>query len=111
MPFGGESLPFGDLAAFVHQAESGGAIAASEALAVLVPNDDTIIDCLQGEIDDSRSDSRSDAAAPFIRLDATEVAEAIDILEAIEENEGDARMQLSAVRELRRRLTRLAIDR
>jgi hypothetical protein len=38
-----------------------------------------------------------------------EVAEAVAVLEAIEDNEGDARMQLAAIRGLRQRLIKLAV--
>jgi hypothetical protein len=46
---------------------------------------------------------------PVVCLERSDVAEAVAVLEAIEDNEGDARMQLAAVRELRQRLTKLAI--
>ena len=40
----------------------------------------------------------------------SDVVEAVAVLEAIEDNEGDARLQLDAVRALRQRLTKLAIE-
>jgi hypothetical protein len=107
VPFGGESIPFGDLAAFVQQAEAAGADAGTPVLAVTVPQDDAIIDCFQIEIDDPVA---RNVSGLFVHLERTEVADAIDVLEAIEDNEGDARMQLAAVRALRQRLTKLAIE-
>jgi hypothetical protein len=81
VPYAGESVPFGDLASFVARAGALGGGADTPVLATTAPRDDSIIT----------------------------VAEAVAVLEAIEDNEGDARMQLVAIRELRQRLTKLAI--
>jgi hypothetical protein len=47
---------------------------------------------------------------PVVCLERSDVVEALAVLEAIEDNEGDARMQLAAVRELRQRLTKIAVE-
>jgi len=40
---------------------------------------------------------------PVVCLERSDVAEAVAVLEAMEDNQGDARMQLAAVWELRQR--------
>ncbi|ODU05880.1 MAG: hypothetical protein ABS81_06330 [Pseudonocardia sp. SCN 72-86] len=105
LPYAGESFPFGDLAAFVQQAQTAGADPDTPVVAVTAPQDDAIVVALQVELEGfSLTDRPSD-----VRLDRGDVAETLAVFEAIEENEGDARMQLAAIRELRQRLTKLAI--
>jgi hypothetical protein len=71
-----------------------------------VEQDDSIIAASRIEVDGTTSTGRPS----FICLDRTDVVEALATLEAIEDNEGDARMQLAAVRELRQKLTELAVQ-
>jgi hypothetical protein len=105
VPYGGESVSFGDLAAFVARAGALGAGADTPVLAATAPQDDSMITAFRVELDEASPTDRP----PVVCLERSEVAEAIAVLEAIEANEGDARMQLAAVRELRQRLTKLAI--
>ena len=105
VPYAGESVPFEDLAGFVKQAHVAGASTDTPVLAVTDPQDDSILVAFRVELDEA---TVSDPAA-IVCLDRSEVGDAISVLEAIEDNEGDARSQLGAVRELRQRLTKLAI--
>ena len=106
VPFAGESVPFGELASFVERAASSGADSDTPVAAVAVEQDDSIIASFRVEVDGTPSTSRS----TFVCLDRSDVVEAIAVFEAIEDNEGDARMQLGAVRELRQKLTKLAME-
>jgi hypothetical protein len=105
VPDAGESVPFGDLASFVARAGTLGAEADTPVLATTTHQDDSIIVAFRVELDEVAPTDRP----PVVCLERGEVAEAVDVLEAIEDNEGDARMQLTAIRELRQRLTKLAI--
>ena len=105
VPYAGESVPFGDLASFVARAGVLGAGADTPVLATTTPQDDSIVVAFRVELDEVTPTDRP----PVVCLERTDVAEAVAVLEAIEDNEGDARMQLAAVRELRQRLTKLAI--
>jgi hypothetical protein len=104
VPHAGESVPFGDLQTFVERARSAGADP-DTLVVVATPQDDSLISAFQVEVDGSSPADRPSA----ICLVRSDIVEAIAVLEAIEDNEGDARMQLAAVRELRQRLTKLAI--
>lgn len=104
-PLPGESVPLGDLASFVERAHALGAEAATPVLAATAPQDDLIIAAFRVELDAASPTDRPS----IVCLDRSDVTEAIAMLEAIEDNEGDARMQLAAVRELRQRLTKLAV--
>jgi hypothetical protein len=104
-PYPGESVPFGDLASFVERAYALGAQADTPVLAATAPKDDLIIAAFRVELDAASATDRP----PIVCLERSDVADAIAMLEAIEDNEGDARMQLAAVRQLRQRLTKLAI--
>jgi hypothetical protein len=101
-----ESVPFGDLVTFVERAHALGAEANTPVLAATAPQDDLVITAFRVELDAASAADRPS----FVCLDRSDVADAIAVLEAIEDNEGDARMQLAAVRELRQRLTKLAIE-
>jgi hypothetical protein len=105
VPYPGESVPFGDLASFVARAGALGAEADTDVLAVAADRDESIIVAFRVELDEVTPTDRP----PVVCLERSEVAEAVAVLEAIEDNEGDARMQLASVRELRQRLTKLAI--
>jgi hypothetical protein len=105
VPYPGDKFPFGDLASFVERAQALGADADTEVLATTVDNDDSIMEAFRIELDEASAPDRSSVVC----LDRSEVADAVAVLEAIEDNEGDARMQLAAVRELRQRLTKLPI--
>ena len=105
-PYPGESVPLGDLASFVERAHALGAEADTPVLAATAPHDDLTITAFRVELDAA---SPTDRPA-IVCLDRSDVTEAITMLEAIEDNEGDARMQVAAVRELRQLLTKLAIE-
>jgi hypothetical protein len=105
VPDAGETVPFGDLASFVARAGALGAGPDTPVLAAAAQQDESVIVTFRVELDEAAPVDR----APVVWLERSEVAEAVDILEAIEDNEGDARMQLVAVRDLRQRLTKLAI--
>jgi hypothetical protein len=105
VPYAGESVPFGDLASFVARAGALGAEPNTPVLAATAPQDDSSIIAFRVELDEASPIDRQ----PVVCLDRSDVVEAIAVLEAIEDNEGDARLQLAAVRELRQRLTKLAI--
>jgi hypothetical protein len=104
-PLPGESIPLGDLASFVERAHALGAEADTPVLAATAPQDDLVITAFRVELDAASPTDRP----PIVCLDRSDVVDAIGVLEAIEDNEGDARMQLAAVRELRQLLTKLAI--
>jgi hypothetical protein len=105
VPYAGESVPFGDLTSFVARAGALGAGADTAVLATTAPQDDSIVVAFRVELDEVTPTDRP----PVVCLERGEVAELVAVLEAIEDNDGDARMQLEAVRELRQRLTKLAI--
>ena len=105
VPNASESVPFGDLASFVARAGALGASADTQVLATTTPQDDSISVAFRVELDEVTPTDRP----PVVCLERSDVAEAVAVLEAIEDNEGDARTQLAAVRELRQRLTKLAI--
>jgi len=105
-PLPGESIPLGDLASFVERAHALGAEADTPVLAATAPRDDLMIAAFRVELDAASPTGRP----PVVCLDRSDVIEAIAVLEAIEDNEGDARMQLAAVREPRQRVTKLAIE-
>ena len=106
VPYAGETVPFGDLASFVARAGALGAEANTPVLAATALQDDSVIVAFRVELDEASHIDRQ----PVVCLDRSDVVEAVAVLEAIEDNEGDARMQLDAVRELRQRLTKLAIE-
>lgn len=106
VPYPGEKFPFGDLASFVERAQAAGVDAGDDVLAVAADQDDSIMVAFRVEVDDDASPTDRPSVVCLARSD---VAHAIAVLEAIEDNEGDARMQLAAVHELRQRLTKLAI--
>jgi hypothetical protein len=106
VPYAGESVPFGDLASFVARAGALGAEADTPILATTAPQDDSIIVAFRVELDEASLMDRP----PIVCLERSDVVEALGVLEAIEDNEGDARVQLAAVRELRQRLTKLAVE-
>jgi hypothetical protein len=105
VPYAGESVPFGDLASFVARAGALGAGADTPVLATPATQDDSTVVAFSVELDEVTPTDWP----PVVCLERSEVAEAVAVLEVIEDNEGDARMQLAAVRELRQRLTKLAI--
>ena len=105
VPYAGESVPFGDLTSFVARAGTLGAEADTPVLATTADQDDSMIVAFRVELDEVAPTDRP----PAVCLDRNEVAEAVAVLEAIEDNEGDARIQLAAIRDLRQRLTKLAI--
>ena len=84
VPYAGESVPFGGLASFVALAGVHGADPDTPVLANGTPG-------------------------WFDYRWRRRIAEAVAVLEAIEDNEGDARMQLAAIRGIRQRLTKLAV--
>jgi len=105
VPFAGDSVPFGDLASFVARAGALGAGADTPVVAATAPQDDSTLVAFRVELDEVTSTDRP----PVVCLERSDVAEAVAVLEAVEDNEGDARMQLAAIREFRQRLTKLAI--
>ena len=105
VPYAGESSPFGDLASFVARAGALGAEADTPVLAAPAMQDESIIVAFRVELEESSATDRRSVVC----LERSDVVAALGVLEAIEDNEGDARMQLAAVRELRQRLTKLAI--
>jgi hypothetical protein len=105
VPYAGESVPFGDLASFVARAGALGAEPNTPVLAATALQDDSVIVAFRVELDEASPIDRQ----PVVCLDRSDVVEAVAVLEAIEDNEGDARTQLAAVRELRQRMTKLAI--
>jgi hypothetical protein len=105
VPYGGESAPFGDLVAFVERSQALGADPDTPVLAVTAPQDDGIGVAFRVDLEVDASAARPSV----VSVPRSEVVEAIGVLEAIEDNEGDARMQLAAVRELRQLLTKLAV--
>ena len=105
VPNASESVPFGDLASFVARAGALGAGADTPVVATSAPQDDSSIVAFRVELDKVTPTDRP----PVVCLERSEVGELVAVLEAIEDNEGDARKQLDAVRELRQRLTKLAI--
>lgn len=105
VPYPGETFPIGDLASFVQRVQALGAEPETEVLATAADNDNAIMVAFRVELDEASPNRRSSV----ICLERTEVADAVAVLEAIEDNEGDARLQLAAVRELRQRLTKLAM--
>jgi len=106
LPYAGESATFGDLASFVARAGALGAEANTPVLAATAPQDDSIMVAFRVELDEAAAIDRQ----PVVCLERSDVVEALALLEAIEDNEGDARMQLAAVRELRQRLTKIAVE-
>ena len=106
VPYAGETVPFGDLASFVARAGALGAGPNTPVLAAPALQDESVIVGFRLELDEA---SPMDRPA-VVCLERSDVVDALAVLEAIEDNEGDARMQLDAVRELRQRLTKLAIE-
>jgi hypothetical protein len=104
VPYPGEKFPFGDLAAFVERAQVLGADADTEVTATTVDNNDTIMAAFRVELDETSPTDRR-----LVWPDRNELADAVAVLEAIEDNEGDARVQLAAVRRIGQRLTKLAM--
>ena len=105
-PYPGESFPLGELVSFIEQAQAGGAAPDAPVHAVLADNDDTMVVALRVELDPPVHPAERPSQ---VRLSVEEVTHAIDVLEAIEDNDGDARVNLAAVRELRRLLTDRAL--
>jgi hypothetical protein len=91
VPYAGELVPFGDLASFVARAGALGAEADSPVLAVTAPQDDSIIGALRVKLDVGSPTDRPSVVC----LDRSAVAEIVSVLEAIEDNEGDARCNLA----------------
>lgn len=106
VPLPGEKFSFGDLTSFVERAQAAGVGASDDVLAVAVDQDDSMTGAFRVEVDD---DAPPTDRPSVVCLERSDVAQGVAVLEAIEDNEGDARMQLAAVRELRQRLTKLAI--
>src|SRR5215212_1970942 len=94
VPNASESVPFGDLASFVARAGALGAGADTPVLATAALQDDSAIVAFRVELDEVTPTDRP----PVVCLERGEVAELVGVLEAIEDNEGDARVQLDAVR-------------
>ena len=107
VPDAGETVPFGDLASFVARAGALGAGPDTPVLAATAPQDDSIVVFFRLELDEA---SPLTDRSSVVWVDRSDIVEAVALLEAIEDNDGDARMQLDAVRELRQRLTKLAIE-
>lgn len=107
VPYAGETVSFGHLASFVERAASCGAGDDTALFVVPVDRDDSIISAFRVDIE---VDTEPRGRSLLIGLDRSDVVDAVAVLEAIEDNEGDARMQLAAVRELRQKLTKLAME-
>lgn len=105
VPAGDESFPFGDLFAFVEHARAAGAKPDTPILAVTAPQDDSIVVALRVELDLPPAPAHRSE----VRLDGDDVAQLLAVFESIEANEGDARAELSAIQELRHRLTSRAL--
>ncbi|MFI7192522.1 hypothetical protein ACIBQ0_22530 [Nocardia nova] len=95
IPYPGHSFSFGELEQFVKVALSHGATADTAVAAVPVHNTDDVIDCLRIEFD----------APGAAQVEREDLAELLNLLSEIESNDGDARAQLRAVQDIRRRLT------
>lgn len=89
-------MPFGELEMFVKQALSAGATADTPVTAVPVENNDEMIDALRIEFGHTGP----------AQVEREDLDELLDLLSEIEKNDGDARVQLRAIRLLRQRLTK-----
>jgi hypothetical protein len=105
LPAADESFPCGDLLAFVSQAQAAGAHLNTQVEAVTAPQDDAIVIALRLELEAFPLPGQPSE----VRLDRSDVAELLAVLEVIEEGEGDAQAHLATIRGLRQRLTKAVI--
>ncbi|RLK54451.1 hypothetical protein [Actinokineospora cianjurensis] len=100
LPAGNDTLPFTDLAGFVDHVRAAGANADTPVVAVAAEQDESILIALRVELDGL-------AARPAtIAVDRADIK---DLLTEIDDNDGDTRSHQQTVRELRQRLTGLAL--
>lgn len=104
LPYGTESIPFGELDAFVQQARRGGADADTPVEGVVPDQDDSMLIGLRVELPATQLPDR--AALP---VDRDLIARLLSVLRAIPANDGDARPHLTDIDELTDELTDLAI--
>ncbi len=95
LPYPGNTMPFGELEMFVEQALTAEATSDTPVTAAPVENNDEMLDSLRVE------SGRSGPA----QVERRDLDEELGLLTEIEQNDGDARAQLGAIHDLRRRLT------
>lgn len=100
------TLPFGELASFVEHARNAGATSDTPITPVAAEQDPSILIALRVELDEPTSQPAD------LRIKRADIKELIDLLTDIEDNDGDARsqLQLHLVRDLRQRLTHIALQ-
>ncbi len=105
LPAGDQSVPFGQLHAFVEHVYVAGAGPDTPVLAVGAEQDPSLLIALRVDFDQL-------AQRPAdVRLDRADFIELMELLAEIDDNDGDARAHQSTVLALRQRLTRLALER
>lgn len=104
LPDGHGSFGFGELAGFVEHARNAGATEETPVIAVPAEQDPSILIALRVEMNEL-----ANRPAAKLRVDRDDVKDLLDLLTEIDDNDGDARSQLHAVRELRQRLTSIAL--
>lgn len=106
-PAPGDAMPLGDLVTFLQHAEAAGATTDTPVVAATTDLDDAIVVALRVELDGPTDGT---TARAVVGLDRQDLVDAVALLEAVEDNDGDARAQLAELRDLRQRLTTLAMQ-
>ncbi|WP_158893375.1 hypothetical protein [Amycolatopsis anabasis] len=104
LPAAGEAVPFGALTAFVEHARHTGIADDAPVTEVSPDQDPEMLVALRIELD------RLGERPADVRVPRADILELLDVIAEIDENDGDGRAHLATLRELRQRLTHLAIE-
>lgn len=105
LPAGDQTVPFGELHAYVEHVYVAGAGPDTPVLAVGAEQDPSLLVALRVDFDQFTQWPAD------VRIDRADFIELMELLAEIDDNDGDARAHQSTVRGLRQRLTRVALER